>query len=81
MREVCTDFEAELKQFNDEENHVHPLAHYPPKAQLSKPVTSPNGASPAVVCAKSATRTSAATCGAATSDPAPASLEAAAVRP
>ncbi|MER5956341.1 transposase, partial [Streptomyces sp. NPDC001893] len=31
---------AELKQLNDEEGHVHRLAHYPPKAQLSKLVNS-----------------------------------------
>ncbi|MFB8273780.1 transposase [Streptomyces sp. NPDC055955] len=31
MREVSTDFETEFKQFNDEEDHVHLLAHYPPK--------------------------------------------------
>ncbi|MFC5782506.1 transposase [Streptomyces sp. NBC_01474] len=31
MREVCTDFEAKLKQFNSEEDHVHPLAHYSPR--------------------------------------------------
>ncbi|MEU9409751.1 IS200/IS605 family transposase [Streptomyces sp. NPDC048281] len=28
MREVCQDFEAELKQFNGEEDHVHLLVHY-----------------------------------------------------
>lgn len=28
MREVCTTFEAELKQFNAEQDHVH----HPPKA-------------------------------------------------
>ncbi|MFB7168249.1 IS200/IS605 family transposase [Streptomyces sp. NPDC056242] len=31
---------AELKQLNDEEGHVHLLAHYPPKVQLSKLVNS-----------------------------------------
>ncbi|MFB7755979.1 transposase [Streptomyces sp. NPDC056121] len=69
MREVSTDFETEFKQFNDEEDHVHLLAHYPPKTQLSKPVNSPKDASPCAVCARSATRTSAATCGAATPGP------------
>ena len=29
MRDVCTDFEAELKQFNGEQDHVHLLVHYP----------------------------------------------------
>ncbi|MCX4648419.1 IS200/IS605 family transposase [Streptomyces sp. NBC_01446] len=38
MREACTDFEAELKQFN-EDNHLH--LHYPPTVQLSKLVNSP----------------------------------------
>ncbi len=32
MREVCTDFEAKLKQFNSEEDHEHLLTHHPPKA-------------------------------------------------
>ncbi|WSE01830.1 IS200/IS605 family transposase [Streptomyces sp. NBC_01474] len=40
MREMCTDFEAELKQFNSEEDHMHLLVHYPPKVQLSKLVNS-----------------------------------------
>lgn len=45
MREVCTDFEAELKQFNGEDDHVHLLVHYPPKVQLSKLVNSLKGVS------------------------------------
>ena len=45
MREVCTDFEAELKQFNGEQDHVHLLVHYPPKVQLSKLVNSLKGVS------------------------------------
>jgi putative transposase len=45
MREVCTDFEAELKQFNAEQGHVHLLVHYPPKVQLSKLVNSLKGVS------------------------------------
>jgi putative transposase len=45
MREVCTDFEAELKQFNGEEDHVHLLVHHPPKVQLSKLVNSLKGVS------------------------------------
>ncbi|MFF1569074.1 IS200/IS605 family transposase [Streptomyces sp. NPDC058293] len=45
MREACTDFEAELKQFNGEEDHVHLLVHDPPKVQLSKLVNSPKGIS------------------------------------
>jgi REP element-mobilizing transposase RayT len=31
MREIRQDLEADLKQFNGEEDHVHPLVHYPPK--------------------------------------------------
>ena len=80
MREVYTDFEAELKQFNGEENHVHLLVTTRPR--FSSPSWStPSKASPPGVCARSTTRTSAATCGAATSGPAPTSPEAAAVRP
>jgi putative transposase len=36
MKEVCEDFETELKQLNGEDDHVHLLAHYPPKVQPSK---------------------------------------------
>lgn len=45
MREVCTDFGAELKQFNGEQDHVQLLVHYPPKVQLSKLVNSLKGVS------------------------------------
>ncbi|MER7203822.1 IS200/IS605 family transposase (plasmid) [Streptomyces sp. NBC_01003] len=45
MREVCADFEADLKQFNGEQDHVHLLVHYPPKVQLSKLVNSLKGVS------------------------------------
>ncbi|MBC2907782.1 IS200/IS605 family transposase [Streptomyces cupreus] len=45
MREVCEDFEAELKQFNGEEDHVRLLVHYPPKVQLSKLVNCLKGVS------------------------------------
>ncbi|WP_405969375.1 IS200/IS605 family transposase [Streptomyces sp. NBC_00988] len=45
MREVCMDFEADLKQFNGEQDHVHLLVHYPPKVQLSKLVNSLKGVS------------------------------------
>lgn len=44
-REVCQESEAELKQFNGKEDHVHLLAHYPPKVQLSQPVNSLKGVS------------------------------------
>ncbi len=36
MREVCENFETELRQFNGEADHVHLLVHYPPKIALSK---------------------------------------------
>jgi putative transposase len=45
MREVCADFEAELQQFDGEQDHVHLLVHYPPKVQLSKLVNSLKGVS------------------------------------
>ncbi|MBT2505471.1 IS200/IS605 family transposase [Streptomyces sp. ISL-98] len=45
MRNVCQDFEAELKEFNGEEGHVHLLVHYPPKVALSKLVNSLKGVS------------------------------------
>ncbi|MFF3247241.1 IS200/IS605 family transposase [Streptomyces sp. NPDC002870] len=45
MRNVCQDFEAELKEFNGEEDHVHLLVHYPPKIALSKLVNSLKGVS------------------------------------
>ncbi|WP_326647526.1 IS200/IS605 family transposase [Streptomyces sp. NBC_01750] len=40
MRKVCEDFEAELKEFNGERDHVHPLINYPPKVAVSKLVNS-----------------------------------------
>lgn len=45
MREVCTDFEVELGEFNGADNHVHLLVHYPPKVALSKLVNSLKGVS------------------------------------
>lgn len=45
MRQVCADFEAELGEFNGEDDHVHLLVHYPPKVQLSKLVNSLKGVS------------------------------------
>ncbi|KAB1142484.1 IS200/IS605 family transposase [Streptomyces luteolifulvus] len=35
MRDVCTDFGAELREFNGERDHVHLLVHYPPKVAIS----------------------------------------------
>src|ERR1700688_3420788 len=40
LQQVCSDFEAELKEFNGEHDHVHLLVNYPPKVSLSKLVNS-----------------------------------------
>jgi putative transposase len=45
MRKVCEDFEAELKEFNGEHDHVHLLINYPPKVAVSKLVNSLKGVS------------------------------------
>src|SRR5215831_284799 len=45
FRSVCTDFEAVLKEFNGEPDHVHLLVHYPPKVRLSELVNSLKGVS------------------------------------
>ncbi len=45
MAAVCTDFGAELREFNGESDHVHLLVHYPPKVALSRLVNSLKGVS------------------------------------
>ncbi|MGP9017940.1 IS200/IS605 family transposase [Streptomyces sp. BR1] len=45
MRDVCERFDAELREFNGEEDHVHLLVHYAPKLSLSKLVNSLKGVS------------------------------------
>ncbi|APU40982.1 IS200/IS605 family transposase [Streptomyces sp. TN58] len=45
MRKVCEDFEAELIEFNGEDDHVHLLVHYPPKVAVSGLVNSLKGVS------------------------------------
>lgn len=45
MRKVCEDFEAELVEFNGEDDHVHLLVHYPPKVAVSGLVNSLKGVS------------------------------------
>lgn len=35
MRNVCSDFGAELCDFNGEDDHVHLLVEYPPKVSIS----------------------------------------------
>lgn len=37
---VCSDFEAELVEFDGEDDHVHLLVNYPPKVAVSKLVNS-----------------------------------------
>jgi putative transposase len=46
---ICTDFEAELKEFDGEYDHVHLLVNYPPKVPVSKLVNSLKGASSRVL--------------------------------
>ena len=43
--EVCTDFEAELIEFDGEHDHVHLLVNYPPKVAVSALVNSLKGVS------------------------------------
>ena len=45
MAQVCADFGATLAEFNGEEDHVHLLVQYPPKAALSHLVNSLKGVS------------------------------------
>lgn len=45
MRDVCTDFGTELREFNGERDHVHLLVHYPPKVAISRLVGSLKGVS------------------------------------
>ena len=40
---VCADFEAELVEFDGENDHVHLLVNYPPKVSISKLVNSLKG--------------------------------------
>lgn len=42
---VCQDFEAELKEFDGEDDHVHLLVSYPPKVSVSSLVNSQKGVS------------------------------------
>jgi len=42
---ICTNFEAELVEFDGETDHVHLLVNYPPKVSVSKLVNSLKGVS------------------------------------
>ncbi|MEQ4726291.1 IS200/IS605 family transposase, partial [Nonomuraea sp. B19D2] len=50
MIEVCDSFEAELGEFNGEDDHVHLLVFYPPKVAISKLVNSLKGVSSHYLC-------------------------------
>ena len=45
MASVCQDFEAELVEFDGEDDHVHLLVNYPPKVSISTLVNSLKGVS------------------------------------
>ena len=45
MRDVCRDFEAELVEFNGDDNHVHLLVNHPPKVAVARLVNSLKGVS------------------------------------
>ncbi|MGI5491197.1 IS200/IS605 family transposase [Microtetraspora malaysiensis] len=45
MAEVCDSFGAELREFNGDSDHVHPLVRYLPKVALSTLVNSLKGVS------------------------------------
>ena len=45
MSKVCADFDAELREFNGEADHIHLLVHYPPTIALSRLVNSLKGVS------------------------------------
>lgn len=47
---VCTDFEAELVEFDGEDDHVHLLVNYPPKVAVSALVNSLKGVSSRMIC-------------------------------
>jgi putative transposase len=45
MRKVCGDVGAELREFNGEDDHVHPLVDYPPKVAVAALVNTLKGLS------------------------------------
>ena len=45
FKKVCLDFEAELTEFNGEDDHVHLLINYPPNVAVSNLVNSLKGVS------------------------------------
>ena len=51
--QTCLDFEAELVEFDGEDDHVHFLVNYPPKVAVSNLVNSLKGVSSRLVRKKS----------------------------
>ena len=49
---VCSDFEAELVEFDGEDDHVHLLVTYPPKVSISRLVNSLKGVSSRLILKK-----------------------------
>lgn len=49
---VCSDFEADLVEFNGEQDHVHLLVVYPPKVSISALVNSLKGVSSRLLATK-----------------------------
>ena len=45
LKDICSDFEANLVEFDGETDHVHLLVEYPPKISVSKLVNSLKGVS------------------------------------
>ena len=45
FKSVCADFEAEMVEFDGEDDHVHLLVNYPPKVAVSNLVNSLKGVS------------------------------------
>jgi putative transposase len=45
FQDICLGFEAQLIEFDGEDDHVHLLVHYPPKLAISKLVNSLKGVS------------------------------------
>ena len=45
FRNICTDFEAQLIEFDGEKDHVYLLVNYPPKVSISRLVNSLKGVS------------------------------------
>ncbi|MCX4149023.1 MULTISPECIES: IS200/IS605 family transposase [Paraburkholderia] len=53
LASVCADFEAELVEFDGEDDHVHLVVNYPPKVAVSALVNSLKGVSSRMIRKKS----------------------------